>query len=719
MKRTQTLLLIALALVSGSGLASTPCCRISEIDADGLVTAAERNGARKFQFRVTDPGLRRGLRVGSPVFANFANGQVSLDGRRACCRILRVAGQPKAAPARATAPAVPAPSTTRAPEPPPAAVKAPAASRSAPLLPPATMQSAASIRRLSFGAAQNLPPADWREGAARVQQYQPKDVLQLRGRQSIKRETGLPQPARDILLLHARTLGLEGFDNYIVIPGEAQAWSEALPDEMRRKLREAAADEGHAEAAGCSWDNLSWNCVEAEVDQLTEQAQQVWQDVADEWGRLLGQVDEAAQCFRERTLRAEGPVRFGIAPEIPLSFERDASSSSGYGSAAGNVRGDVTIGLPVTVDAAARLEVFYIPCLPFVVRPKSLGADGNLGVEAVFDARVVATGDFSSLFTVPPAGGLQIPVAVIPVVLGGVPIAVVDVSVYLDGTLEVEGQGTLDGQLKVQSKQMSEFGFECSGQGCELTAHAVPAPANAVQSAQLDGRVTLKPAIYSALQLGLNYDVLNARAGPQPFLVGEIRGCALADAAQSTTGASSVEAFHALTADLDWGIEIRAEARAGGRKIEGRKWRLRQEHLLFQDLARSTALVPAITGVAQAAAGQPAAFSFGMPSCYPYADALRYQARWTGNAAAPAAPQVALARALPGRRSPSAPVPTNTDCTMEAGQASCRGAPSRDIELHLAWPSGGDYRLTITAIEDTHGRRFSASSAEWAIRVSP
>ena len=712
MKKIHVLLLIALALVAGSGLADTPCCQVSELAGDGLVTAAERNGARKFQFRVSDPKLRRGLRVGSPVFANFANGHVSLDGRRACCRILRMARVPAPA-AAAAAPSAPAPSPARPSATGPRAAKAPAAERDAALATPAAVL--ASTRRLSFGALQTLPPADRRDGAGSLLQYQRRNVLQLRGRQDIKRDTGLPQPVRDILLLHARTIDLEGVDSYIIIPEEAQAWSDALPDDMRRVLREAAADDGPATAAGCSWDNLSWNCVGAEVDQLTAQAQAVWQDVADEWGRLLGRAEEAAQCFAEQTLSTEGPVRFAIAPQIPLSFERD---SSGHG-ASGTVTGDVMIGLPVAVNAAARLEVFYIPCLPFAIRPKSLGADGSLGVEAVFEARVVATGEFSRLFTVPPAGGVQIPVAVIPVALGGVPVAVVDVSVYLDGTLEVDGKGTLDGRLRVQSLQESAFGFACSGQGCELRADAVPAPANAVQSVKIDGRIRLKPAIYSALQLGLNYDMLNARAGPQPFLVGEIRGCVSADAAQSTTGASSSEALHALTADLDWGIEVRAEARAGGREVEGKRWRLQQEHLLFQDLADSTALVPAIAGASQAAAGQPAAFRFRMPGCYPYAEVLRYEARWTGNASAPAMPQATLARALPGQRSSSAPHATNTDCAVQAGQGSCRGAPSRDMQLVLAWSAGGDYRLTITAVEDAHGRRFEAAPAEWAIRVSP
>lgn len=718
------LVLAVLTGASGSTMAAAACCQVTEIAADGQVTAAERNGTRLFQFRVGNPGMLRGLRVGSPVFANFDNGQVSLDGRRACCRILRIAKAPASAPARAARPApaatlAPAPSSPRASMPPPA-TKAEAARNDARSLAPAAMLAAARTRRLSFGTPQNLPPADWRDGAGRLLQYQRKNVLQLHGRDGIKRAAGLPQAARDILLLHARTRNSEDLDSYIVIPEEAQAWADALPDEMRRVLRKAAADDGKEEEDGCSWENLSWNCVEVEVEQLTEQAQNVWDDIADEWGRLMGRTDEAAQCFKERTLRAEGPVRFGIAPQIPLSFESNSSSSSRSGSAVGNVQGDVTIGLPIAVQAAARLEVFYIPCLPFVVRPKSLGAEGSLGVEAVFDARVVATGAFDYLFTVPPAGGVQIPVAVIPVVLGGVPIAVVDVSVYLDGTLQVDGDGTLDGRLRIQSLQESAFYFECSGHGCKVEPRGdVAEPVNAVQSMKLDGRIRLKPAIYSALQLGLNYNVLNVRAGPQPYLVGEIRGCVAAEAAQSTTGASSAEAIHALTADLDWGLEIRAEALAGGRKVEGKIWRLQQEHLFFEDLAQSTALVPAITGSAHAAAGQPAAFILRMPSCYPYTDAMRYQVRWTGNAGAPAAaPRTTLVRA-PARRPSAAAGSTNTDCMIEPGQASCRGAPSGDTQLYLAWPASGDYRLAVTPVEDAHGRRFDTASAEWAINVSP
>ena len=709
---------VFLGVTSGSAMAAAPCCRVTEIAAGGHITAAERNGTRKFQFRITDRALLRGLRIGSPVYANFANGQVSLDGRSACCRILRIA----------TAPApVSAPPAARATPP----QQSPAAKRSttapviaSPAISP--MLAAAVPPRLSFGTPQSLPPADWRVGHQRLLQYQHTNVAQLRGNDEIKRATGLPQAAKDILWLHARTLEAQELDSYIVIPERAQAWANELPDEMREVLRKAATDDGKKKKKGCSVHHISTGCARNEVDQavddLTRAARKAWDDTVNEWGRLMGTVDEARQCFREQTLSAKGPVYVGIAPQIALSFERDSKSSGKHGSTAGSVRGNVTIDLPVKVDTVAQLDVFYIPCLPFAIRPKSLGANGSLGVEGIFDASVVATGEFDRLFTVPPAGGVQIPVAVIPIALGGVPIAVIDVSVYLDGSLRVDGEGSLRGNLKVQSLQLAEFGFDCSGHGCRLDARAVPAPVNSFQSANLDGRIRLKPAIYSALQLGLNYNVLNVRAGPQPFLLGEIRGCIAAAAAQDTAGASSSEALHALTADLDWGIEVRAEALAGGEKLAQKKWLLQQEHLYFADLGRSTALVPMITGAAHASTGQSAAFAVKMPSCYPYTDAMQYRVRWTGDAGAPsAAPsQATLVRALPSRGSLPAPGAANTDCTLESGQGSCRGAPQNDTLLYLAWPASGDYRLTVAPLEDAHGRRFdAASTAEWAISVTP
>jgi hypothetical protein len=362
-------------------------------------------------------------------------------------------------------------------------------------------------------------------------------------------------------------------------------------------------------------------------------------------------------------------------------------------------------------------SVFYIPCVPFAIRPRSLGADGILEVGGTFDASVTATGTFKQSFTVPPSGGVQIPVTVIPIVLGGVPVAVLDVSVYLDGTVAIDGKGTLNGKLTLESMQKSVFDFNCSGYGCKLKQRSVPAPATAVESVRLDGRVRIKPAIYTALQLGLNFNLLNARAGPQPYLLGVIDGCGDAMAAQSTAGTSSAQGLYALTADLDWGIELRAEALAGGQKVAEKKWELREDHLYFKDLANSTALMPNIAGTFQPPLGQPAAYTIKMPQCYPYSDSMEYEVRWTGGASATTgAPKRGAAQG-------SAPVlraaaPSN--CTLQAGQGTCQGAPLNSISFNLAWPVAGDYRLMVVPVEDTHGRKFDASRAtEMTVTVQP
>jgi len=70
--------------------AAPPCCGVTSIAKNGQITAKETNGARTFQFQVADPALRSKLRVGSPVYANFDTKQVSLDGKKPCCKILNI-----------------------------------------------------------------------------------------------------------------------------------------------------------------------------------------------------------------------------------------------------------------------------------------------------------------------------------------------------------------------------------------------------------------------------------------------------------------------------------------------------------------------------------------------------------------------------------------------------------------------------------------------------
>jgi hypothetical protein len=78
--------------------AQTPCCTVTAIDARRATAIAKVNATgQTFEFRVADPKLLSGLRVGQPIYANFATRQVSLNGRTPCGTI--TAGpSPSAAP---------------------------------------------------------------------------------------------------------------------------------------------------------------------------------------------------------------------------------------------------------------------------------------------------------------------------------------------------------------------------------------------------------------------------------------------------------------------------------------------------------------------------------------------------------------------------------------------------------------------------------------------
>ena len=109
---------LALLWFNGAPIASaaTPCCGVTNISRDGQVTAQETRGARTFQFHVADPAQLRGLRVGAPVYANFDTKQVSLDGKKPCCKILNISTAARQ-PVPGTTPAAPKnkPSGTTAP----------------------------------------------------------------------------------------------------------------------------------------------------------------------------------------------------------------------------------------------------------------------------------------------------------------------------------------------------------------------------------------------------------------------------------------------------------------------------------------------------------------------------------------------------------------------------------------------------------------------------
>ena len=697
--------------------AADACCGVTNITKSGQITAQETHGARTFQFQVPDPSLLRGLRVGSPVYANFDTRQVSLDGKKSCCTILRISTAAKQPVPDKTPSGTPSqPMGTRPGKPGSPAVLGAAGAGVAAI-------KAEPLPQVTAGTSRQAQTPGSRVQMQLSARSRDPNILQLNGIDDIRAATSLPQGARDLLVLHARTLEAQDLDSYIVNRKLAEEWFKKHPP-LPASVAEAAKDKGKKKKKGCSVHHISTGCAQNEVSQAVDDLTQVWRkawhDTTAEVGRAW---EQGPGCFADHHLAPlRVPVKFSVTPEFPVNVQK------------GGVKGNVVVGVPINGDFTTQLKLFYIPCLPFAIRPNTLGANGTMEAGGALRANLTLTGQFEHTFFVPPSG-VKIPIEVIPIVIGGVPVAEMDVSVYVEGNVKIDGKGTLKGEVKLQTMHKTAFDFECSGHGCNLNHQGMPsAPATAVESIKLDGRVHVKPAIYTALQLSFDWELLEARAGPQPFLLGELYGCAAASATQSTSGASSSQTSHSIVADLDWGLDIRAEALASSKQVAHKKFHIdvsrgtsgNNAHLYFKDLEQSTGLVPIVTGASQAAVGQAAAYTITMPECYPYRDAqdntLRYRVTWTGGASvsagAPASAQDSkrVGAGLTGTSGGSA----SGTCTFLGGQGACSGSPKNNTAFNLTWPASGDYVLTVAPVDDKHGHKFDGSRAKQVnIRVQP
>jgi hypothetical protein len=679
------------------------CCSITGINAAArLVAAKENSNAQGFEFSVPRSIPIQNLHVGGEVWANFKARKVSLDGKSACCDIVSL-GKP-------TAPVA-------------AGVQGNKPQRFV-------------LPKLAFGALQPVkaPPP----GSNKFVRYAAvgnSTLVHLHGLDGIKQASGLPPGVQDFLFLHARTLPPGEVDNYVVNVELAQKWFQTHqePDYVRQAAK--AAMGGGGSHAGCN--SISVHCL-GEAAQHVEyeaarQSEALRRQAGDEWRHISGQAEQewhqVEGCFSDQTLDPlDGSFQFSIDPQFPFSFRENVRTKSNLGSVSGSITGNANLGVPLNGSFSARLLVSYILCLPFAIRPKSIDGDGTLGVGATLNATLNASGQFDQSFTVPPTGALPIPLYVQPITIDGVPISEMDTSVYLEGTLNVGGEGSLNGAIALQAHEETAFNFSCNGGSCSAGAHRVPVPDTATESVQVQGRIHVRPSLYAALQLALDGDLLGVRVGPEPYIYGEIYGCAAASGSQSTSGTSTSQEVNALTADVDWGIDLRGEVLTGGEKVWEHKWDLTKQisgttgHLVFKDLAHSNALIPAVAGTTQPPLGQAAAFKVKMPTCYPYKDQIEYQLQWSGGATATGlapAPNTSSAGnkiqqvsvenvAAKGTQGMSNP-PAN--CTLQSGQADCWTDPLKDFPFNLRWPAAGNYNLTITPLRDQHGRKFDASDA--------
>jgi hypothetical protein len=513
-----------------------------------------------------------------------------------------------------------------------------------------------------------------------------RQLVVLNGRQGIENAPGVSEKARRLLGMHVRKLNLSESTVYFFDPQVAAEWlaTRDVPMEPRDEEEEDDSECGKISINGfvdCGEDAVE--SVEEEYERARARAQDWYDDSAE---KLADEWDEALNCFSDHVLPGGSvPVKFDITPAMTVNL----SQSDSRGSATGNVTGAIGLGIPMDGDLQAKVDFFYIPCLPFVVRPRSITVTGDLTVGEVLAIQATATGAFNERYTIPPTGGPRIPIQVIPIIIGGVPVAIIDVSAYFEGDVEVTANGSVVGTATLSNEHRSTFDFKCDGHGCETGPGGRPTastPVTTTESVQIEGKVTAKPGIYTALMVTLNANVLGARLGPKPFLEGTAVGCGAATATQTNGDQTAGDQNAALAADLDWGVDFRAEALVGG-KVVGEKYEKEitgENHIWFKDLipGGSSALHAAIAGPTETATGQATAYKLSLPSCYPYDEDAKYRITWTGDATPSATP-------------PSA-------CQWESGRGDCEFDRTRELDVRFAWPAAGNYALTAALIGDEH-----------------
>lgn len=715
-----TVVALSLAIASAAEAQATPCCEIVSIDPRaGLISAKVNASGQTFQFKVASPLMTRTLRVGQTVYANFATNQVSVDGRTQCCTITQ-------APKGGLAVRVPGGAKT----PPSSGVDIAAANNLLANLPSVTYGEPIPVS--SKRSAPSMARVERRVISARVNgREQSAEVLHIRGLDGIEKAP-INEGARKLLKMHVRTLRPGQSTHYIVNPRAAEEWLATHPvpnaatvppisfpsgsggsfggiaAQLRRWQETHPSGSGGGGGGGggggsdCGNMFESMDCFNDTVQEIGEgfteaweyalqQAQDIWKKETDNLAELW---DVAQGCFADKRLPGGStPVRFEVTPSIPLSLEQSGSK--------GTVAGTVRLDIPMQADFKATMDFFYIPCLPFLVRPRSLSADGTVTVGQKLTVGVEANGSFKKRFTIPPTGGPLIPLQVIPIVIAGVPVAILDVSAYIEGVVDVASQATAKGQFALTNSHRSAFSFTCDGDGCTGDEKGKTAPAITEETAQIEGQVSVSPGLYTALQLNLNYNVLGARAGPLPYLTGVASGCAAVTATQTAGETTNSGTNEALTADLDWGVRLRAEALAGG-KVVGKRWetdvlKSKDNHLWFKDLAQggSSALQPSVTVPSAAQASQRTDFRVRMPTCYPYTEKVQYEIVWTGNA-----------------------TPTGAGCSWQAGRGTCWFDPAQDLPFSLTWSSAGSYSVSVMLKQDEHRPFGSLHRAQHNVAVT-
>lgn len=238
----------------------------------------------------------------------------------------------------------------------------------------------------------------------------------------------------------------------------------------------------------------------------------------------------------------------------------------------------------------------------------------------------------------------------------------------LTGVVNYSGQGSIYG----------EFNYKCTIEGCSGSSSFNTekiTPGNITTS--ISGR--FQPSIYFQMALRgylYNESIAYAQIGIRPYIKGDLWGyygntCGDAD------GNGSPEIVDALTFDLDWQVYITAQVDTFLTEEWNRNlWKSPTWHVKYWDLLNaSDAVAPLLIGPANAAMGIMQAYGVKMRPCWPYEDKVNYTVDWG-----------------------------------DGSNQLLNAAPDSGSASH-AWSQAGTPLVTLTALNDAHGRVFNRSTS--------
>jgi hypothetical protein len=368
---------------------------------------------------------------------------------------------------------------------------------------------------------------------------------------------------------------------------------------------------------------------------------------------------------KSQSLNVNTPINQAINP---------GGGFSGNVSATGNIQANATSNIQL---ALKRYAIFWV-CIPYGVRFDFARSYGTATVS--YGSNISGTINYSNAWEWELA---KIGLGSINFWIGPIP---VHIGFNLPINLGLELQASATGSVTYTGSQSAtgSFDYTCRLSGCAgSSSYTQTNPVSPqIGTAGVSGRIQPNVWLQVALRAYL-YDewVAYAQVGIRPYVRGDLWGyygnnCGDADAD------GLFETVNALTLDLDLQVHLTAQARAfGGTPTQWNDlWHTSRRHLGFWDLTGSSALRPMLGGPASVSLNTSPPYTALMRPCYPYQDPVNYQLNWGDGSAS------SLRSFYQG-------------ATQQPGTAT-----------HL-WSTLGARTLTLTALNDDHGRSFNQSTA--------